>query len=166
MKLYSDKITENALYNAARDARQLDSQDIHIEDARQFKARKSINRYGLEFYGYSYTGKQASGHRPVGSYPLDGTPRAASWDAWGWLITRLFKIDPEAWVGQYKGIHDFIRQCEQTLSYRRDATGSFLQLARNVACGIDGRREHWAADGISVHQGKRATCPDCWMITG
>lgn len=35
---------------------------------------------------------------------------AASWTEWGWFIARVFEIDPDARVGDYKGVDDFNRQ--------------------------------------------------------
>ena len=53
--------------------------------------------------------------------------RAASWTAWGWFIADLFAKDPEATIGFYKGVEDFVKQCRQMGKYNGHST-SFLSL--------------------------------------
>lgn len=49
-----------------------------------------------------------------GHYPNSGTygartdaGMAASWTEWGWFIARVFMRDPNARVGDYRGVDDF-----------------------------------------------------------
>lgn len=126
MKLYSNILTEHDVYRAFTEARQLDGADIYPDDISTFQPRTPY-RHGVKFYATSLHGRQITGHRPIGSYPLDGEARAASWDAYGYVIARLYRIDPDARIGHYKGIADFISTCEA--ASRREPK-DFLNLVR------------------------------------
>lgn len=57
---------------------------------------------------------------------------AASWTAYGYLIARLFLVDPAAIIGSYKGVADFVKQCEQCRAWKTKTDGpnalDFLKL--------------------------------------
>jgi hypothetical protein len=125
VRLYSDKITEADLCRAFRLARLENGADIWPEDVRTFRPRRAGFRNGLHFYAYSHCGNRPTGHRMIGSYPLDDVARAASWDAYGYVIARLFMIDRQAHIGQYCGVADFRRQVRQS---RRREPKDFLCL--------------------------------------
>lgn len=115
MKVYSDKINGGQVQEAFLCARQLDGQDIWLDGMRSFNPRKTVFRSGTEFWARSLNGKVASGHRPVGSYPLSlengsGVARAASWSAYGYVIARLYLVDPDAKIGKYGNAQDFMDQ--------------------------------------------------------
>lgn len=59
-------------------------------------------RGGITVYCNSHTGARACNGR---------SGRAASWSAWGSFIADLFSRDPEAIIGHYKGVEDFVAQC-------------------------------------------------------
>jgi hypothetical protein len=91
-------LKEADVYAAARYAR---SKGHDIDVASIITAPRG----GITFYCSSMYGKRAANGRPG--------ERAASWTAWGWLIADLLKRDPNAIVGQYKGVEDFKRQCRE-----------------------------------------------------
>ena len=143
MKLYSDKLTAADVY-AAFSGALAHGVDIRPDGVRQFRARQ-VTTYGLDnndrpvrrtfrksngvqFYAYSMGGKRATGHRAIGSYPLDGERRAASWDAYGYVIASLFRMDPDAVIGNYAGRDDFIRQVEEA---SRKEPKDFLSLVES-----------------------------------
>jgi hypothetical protein len=128
MKLYSNKITSDDVHEAFRLARLLNGADIWPDDVRDFRPRMRGFTHGVEFYAYSHDGTRAV--NPGRSHwTTEDLPRAASWDDYGWMIAHLFKIDPEAVIGQYKGRADFIRQVRQYAPYRRPrSTAPFLAL--------------------------------------
>jgi len=129
MKLYSNKITEGGLDSAFHQARSVNGADIYPVDVRTFRPRRDGFTSGIQFYAESYSGNRATGHREIGSYPLDDVPRAASWDAYGYVIARLFLVDPDAVIGQYSGVEDFKRQVRQYAPYRRPRSDApFLSL--------------------------------------
>jgi hypothetical protein len=129
MKVYSTKITSDDVRKAFRLARLENAADIWPDDVRDFRPRLAGYSHGVQFYAYSHDGTRPTAHRTIGSYPLDDEARAASWDDYGWMIAHLFKIDPDAIIGQYKGRADFIRQVRQYAPYRRPrSTAPFLAL--------------------------------------
>jgi len=126
MKLYSDKLGPADVYTAFSDARRIDQQDIYVVDVRLFRPRgPELN--GVEFYAESNCGTRATGHRAIGSYPLSDVPRAASWTAYGYVIARLFALDPSARVGFYKSRADFIATVTRRVP--RGESNAFLSLA-------------------------------------
>jgi hypothetical protein len=133
MKLYSNLLTTEDVFWAFADARRMDGQDIRHQDVRAFVPRGYRN--GVEFYAYSVTGKRASAHRPQGGqfYGPDAA-RAATWDAWGYVIARLFDRDPEARIGYYDGRNDFIVKVNQELDrWHPPGTGAFLDLKVRIS---------------------------------
>lgn len=129
MKVYSEILTEWSVRDAFMSARLTDGQDIHLDGIRSFRPRKG--GFGTEFWAQSLNGKVASGHRPIGSYPLSlengsDVARAASWSAYGYVIARLYLVDPDAKIGIYDNAQDF---AEKVRSYtpRGQHTG-FLDL--------------------------------------
>src|ERR1700745_3459087 len=90
------KITKDDVYLVVTYARKKGN-DIWIEDI-------AVGPKGaITFYCSSLNGKRATNRG-------DGA-RAASWTAWGYLIADLFKRDPNAVIGQYRGMKDFAAQC-------------------------------------------------------
>ena len=151
MKLYSNTLRAVKVEQAFAAARSQDGQDIHLDGgARNFRARqvttydwtaqsgprRRTQRFtnGVQFYALSYHGNRATGHRMIGSYETSYEERAASWDAYGYVIARLFLMDHDAVIGNYAGVADFVRQCEN--SHRREPT-DFLDLVseRCDECG-------------------------------
>ena len=126
MKLYSNQLGPCAVHAAFRDARGIDQQDIHVVDMRTFSPR-GAERNGVEFYAGSSNGRRATGHRAIGSYPLSDVPRAASWTAYGYVIARLFALDPSARVSFYKSRADFIATVTRRVP--RGESNAFLSLA-------------------------------------
>ena len=70
------------------------------------------SEHGRDDRGWPCT--RATGHVPArASGPRDGSPRAASWDDWGFVIARLFNADPDARVGFYASKAEFITKVRQ-----------------------------------------------------
>lgn len=141
LKIYSNTLTMADIRAAFRAARTEDGQDIYLEDPREFEPKgANRGRRGFEIFAHSLYRKQASGHRPIGSYPLSlengsDVNRAASWTAYGYVIARLFAMDPKARIGQYGGARDFVRQVEAQAAHRArygDHT-RFLDLVKVTA---------------------------------
>jgi hypothetical protein len=132
MRLSSNVITVQTLAKAFETARYIDKQDIWLSDIAQFNPRRA--RFGINFHAHSLTGKRKKNSGQYGSNSDSGYDRAASWEAYGYVIAHLFKIDPQADIAQYHGEQEFIDQCERLASLsqetgsrtKRDA--SFLQV--------------------------------------
>lgn len=106
MKIRSNIITFLDMHAAFQAARDINGADIHIESWREFKPRGFA--HGVEMWAESLHGTRATGHVPArASGPRDGYPRAASWDDWGFVIARLYLIDPDARIGFYDNAADF-----------------------------------------------------------
>lgn len=121
MRIYSNIIVVDDVLWAFRQAREQHGQDIHIEDIRTWKPRGYD--HGVEVWGYADHGRYGSGR---------GTPglRAASWDAWGYVIAYLFNTDPHARVGWYDNEAHFVEMVR-----KHPRTGSdlpFLQVLDNI----------------------------------
>jgi hypothetical protein len=132
MKIYSDKLTEADVRTAVHDARQLDGADIMIEDLRTWTPRS--HRNGIEMWLYADHGKFSTG-RNQGPGPRGEAARAASWDAWGHVIARLFAQDPDARVGWYDGVDDFITKVRQA---NRPEPKGFLDKVGNCCESCEG----------------------------
>lgn len=129
MKIYSNIITESDV-RAAFTSAQVRNADIYIDgDIRTWKPRKE--QYGTEVFAASRHGRAATGHVPAReSGPRDDYPRAASWDAWGYVIAYLFNADPHARVGFYDNEADFV---EKVRKYRhKDSELPFLDVLDNI----------------------------------
>lgn len=99
MIIRSDIITESDIRHALALTRYEDHEDILLDEdgIQTFKPRSK--QYGFRFYCESLSGRRARNGRPG---------HAASWDAYGLLFARLFKIDGSAFIAWYDGIEQFI----------------------------------------------------------
>ena len=89
-------LTRLDVYQAAKAARD-HGQDIYVYDVVQG------TRGAITFHGYAYAGRYAA-NRSNGQ-------RAATWDAWGYLIAELYNRDTSAVIGPYKDASHFIEVC-------------------------------------------------------
>lgn len=126
MKLYSNKIGYAEVRAAFTAAREICHQDIYPVGTRAFRPH-GPERNGVEFYAESRHGKRATGHRAIGSCPLRDVPRAASWTAYGYVISCLFAHDPGARIGPYQDRADFVAKV--TARVPRGESSAFLTLA-------------------------------------
>lgn len=108
MKLHSNILTEHDVESATERVRGEHKQDIYVAELVTTGSRK--RKAGVSFKGYARRGRYATNGLIHGA---EGA-RAATWSAWGYLITELFIRDPEAIIGTYNGVADFIRQCTET----------------------------------------------------
>jgi hypothetical protein len=119
MIIRSDKITAADIRVAFGQARMHDGQDIYEGSIRQFRPRKY--RYGYELHAYATSGRRLNS----GRYGA-GDGYAATWDAYGYAMARLYRIDPGARVADYRSVADF---CAVTLRYiPRGMTAGFRRL--------------------------------------
>lgn len=124
MRLYSNQLSANEVHLAFKQARDHGA-DIYAVDVRDFKPKRGYAR-GVEFYAESIRGTRPTAHREIGSYSLDDVPRAAAWDAYGYVIAYLFKMDPGARIGGYGNAADFRRSVAQET--RRKEPTHFLAV--------------------------------------
>lgn len=96
------KLTASDVREAASFARER-GQDIYVEEI------ATSPRGAVTFYCEAEHGRYATNRQGRGG----STGRAATWTAWGWLIAELFRRDPDARIGQYRGVDDFRRQCSE-----------------------------------------------------
>ena len=129
MKIYSNEITEADVRHAFGTARLTHHADIYIEEIRTWKPRDYA--CGVEVYAKSTNGTRATGHRPArSSGPRDGYARAASWTDWGYVIARLYNMDPDARIGFYDSEADFVAKVRQ---YPRNGSSlAFLAVLANI----------------------------------
>lgn len=99
MKLHSDTLRRHDVQEAARVARE-HGHDIYVDEIAECGSKS--RRRGITFYCESMDGPRARNGR-------EG--RAASWDAYGWLIAELFNRDPSAIIGYYKSPSHFLLEC-------------------------------------------------------
>lgn len=127
MKLYSNVLNEQDVRNAFAEARKHNNADIWIDDVETFKPRKSSGfTNGVTFYAYSMNGNNPTAHRPIGSYSLSNVDRAASWSDYGYVIAYLFTADPDAKIGHYVNVEDFM---EKVVRYpRKGQSTAFLDI--------------------------------------
>jgi hypothetical protein len=101
VNLRSDIIDTVRLGLCCADARINDGQDIYVSEYTATRGRGKL--YSVTFYCASHHGKRRTNRG-------DGE-MAASWTAYGYLIARLFLVDPQAVIGSYENVHDFTVQC-------------------------------------------------------
>lgn len=130
MRIYSNKLTVAKVLHAFAAAREITSADIRAVDTRSFTPRGTNNLWanGIEVYAESRHGNAATGHAPIGPGPRDHLPRAASWTDYGWVIAYLFAEDPDARIGFYDGVADFISQVRASHRGERGESTDFLTL--------------------------------------
>ncbi len=102
MKIYSDTIGYGDIIQALA---RIERVCIDESGIRTFQGRDGRNGFELFLKGY--------GERHVRARNFGKDGKAATWDDWGIFITRLFRIDRDAKIGQYDGKDDFIEQTSQ-----------------------------------------------------
>jgi hypothetical protein len=128
MRIYSNTLTASDAEQAIYRARYTHGQDIWNDGpVRQFASRTAGYRTGIEMFAQSVSGRWATGHAPIASGPRDHLARAASWDAYGYVIALLFAKDPAARIGPYRGRDDFIEQVKAEAPRRR-SEAAFLSV--------------------------------------
>lgn len=136
MIIYSNILTQQHVSEAFAQARSQDDQDIWMCDISSRPSR--THAVAITFYAYSHHGTAASAHGPITSGPRDHLPRAASWDAYGYVIAYLFSADPAARIGPYKDREDFIAQCHKAAPGRKsDALFLDIVCQPGQPCELD-----------------------------
>lgn len=125
MKMWSDTLTTDDLYSAASKA------GVYLHTAQSLRRPRNRARGWTVFI---------EGASPYRSQATGG--RAATWDQWGEWMDILFRIDPDARIGQYHGRGDFYAQ-----------TGKMV--AANEAYALTVGRER------SGYSGPWLRCDDC-----
>jgi hypothetical protein len=113
MRLYSDTLRTSDLFAAAEWA-QRHGQDIYVEDHMERRGRKRA--WSIEFHCASYHGTRKQ-NRGGSNAP------AASWKAWGYLITYLFNKDANAIIGWYENPTHFMEQTTKMKDWRKKYDG-------------------------------------------
>lgn len=130
MKMYSNSLTAQDVRDAFTDAREIDHQDIYLDGLSEFRPRCSYHS-GVQFYAYSLHGSRT---------PHDGMDRAAGWDAYGYVIARLFLKDRAAKIGCYDGAADFVWQVNRQVGRREPK--DFLKLMPGLAVAVVDEEQH------------------------
>ena len=116
MRIYTDKLSRADVTEAFEKARQ-SGQDIRIDEMNAWIPRnpREPHKARIDVWAYASNGKRASGRDPY--------QKAPTWDAWGYVISYLFNVDPDARIGHYHGEADFVN-----LVTRYPGKGSHLQF--------------------------------------
>jgi hypothetical protein len=129
MKIYSNAIVPSSVYDAFRTARSVHQADIYAEDVRWFTPRRAGFARGVELFAHSHNGTRASAHASIEEQrgSRDHLNRAASWDAYGYVIAYLYRLDAGAVIGPYRNREDFVRQVRAEAPRRR-SEAAFLSV--------------------------------------
>jgi hypothetical protein len=110
MKLHSDTITWGNLREALDQAKRKGgvAQDVYFCQINGAGSRSRSNGYEIQLGTDDKTTGPTKSRRykNSGQHGADSV-YAATWDEWGWFITELFQVDPNAIFGGYKGAEDF-----------------------------------------------------------
>jgi hypothetical protein len=142
MKIHTDTIT-------AADLESVTPKGCHIQHM-QKGSRSKARAYNLAMV--ADPGKDRHGitrrYSTNGAYgSTDGTYRAATWVEWGDMIAELFKIDPDARIGNYYGAREFLEMTEHDAE-QRDRFGGFFEATPHA--------ERWADELAEIVWGVRA----------
>jgi len=127
MKIHSDILTPRTIFESVPSRCFLatfdhDGQWVDIAEA---GSRKRSRAYVVRLSGSSRYA-MASGH-------LMENYKSATWDEWGNFIAAMFRIDPSAIIGDYKGVDDFIAQTQA----ERDRCAQFRPDLHRLAPWLD-----------------------------
>ena len=150
MRIYSDKIDSPSILRRALLDVLPECPDVTMEIVSSTnKARVRRNRFDVYLAG---TGTRHHRPRNGGRYG-SSQDYAATWMDWGWFIAVLFRYDPDAVIGQYKGRGDFLRQTARDANGYRSRDKSVKNFARNWAA-------HWrVGEGCSPFVLVDKVCP-------
>lgn len=113
MKIHTDKLTYSDIYATPAGVEAETIERGSRSRARAFdvglSAVHGTDRHGIKRCYARNSGKSGS----AGNWD-----RAATWVEWGDWICGLFKLDPDAIIGQYDGAQDFIRQTMAAAPHR------------------------------------------------
>jgi len=114
MKLYSDKITVNDIYQTFFTACQAETGvGGYLEDVVQFQPRKRSAATGLPFK-HAFQLYAGTVHKARARNGREGY--ALKWDDYGRWFALLFQIDPDAWISGWSGVEDFNRGTKNEFS--------------------------------------------------
>ena len=117
-------LTANDVRSAVTRARTEFDQDIYLDDI-------SVGPKGaIEFYCASEHGKFACNRR-------NSDTRAATWVAWGYVIADLYRRDPDARIGFYRGVNHFRTWCYECQEQFYNLRKSLSIRNRNGGNGSD-----------------------------
>ncbi len=133
MRIHSNLITTADLGHALLDA-QVEATGVFLDTTRyEYKrGRKFAHSHyhvSLEGVGARHTRQRNSGQ--YGGTDYNGY--AATWMDWGWFIAVLFRYDPDAQIGFYKGRDDFHEQTQRQIAHRLGAWGRGDRSVQNFA---------------------------------
>jgi hypothetical protein len=116
MRLHTDKLQYVDILRALTASWETspDGGGYHADVVERKGSRTRDHAFEIALVGLSSRHKRARawGEKRASGYYLDrsSNPRAASYDDWGYFIAQLFKLDPDAVFGPYKGVDDFNAQ--------------------------------------------------------
>lgn len=110
MRIHSDIFTGSSFTDALRSAGLTD--EVRVEDLSLHNSRKRACGFEVRLAASEGRDRNGKARRPrmTGRYGSENAPdyvKAATYDEHGYWIAELFKIDPEAIIGPYKGVENF-----------------------------------------------------------
>lgn len=112
MKLHSDILTRDSINRAMDIAKSAGdvARHVHFHIFEERGSRKRANGFEIQLGTYTKVPGDKRGYKNSGQTGADTRVYAATYDEWGFFIAELFKMDPDAIFGNYKGVKDFDAQ--------------------------------------------------------
>lgn len=114
MRLHTSNLTPADVTQALRDMKASGKIDRDVDfetfEHRGSRSRTSAYELQLGWYGEKVPG-DGRRYKNAGKSGADNV-YAATYDEWGWFISRLFQMDPDASFGHYKteaGFHEYTK---------------------------------------------------------
>lgn len=108
MRIHTDLIYDNHLLRAL-DSTGLTTDGVWLETCDQHGSRSRARAFNVKLAATPRDGRRRRRNFAT-RLGDDVNTVAATYDEWGIWIRALFKVDPEAIIGQYKGVDDFHTQ--------------------------------------------------------
>lgn len=103
MFIHTDKASEFNIYTIMEDSG-LSARNLYV-DIDRYGSRSHADKIEVRLYAYN-----SRPHYNATRRTQSGEYYAATWGEWGVFIANIFAADPNAIVGQYKGVKDFHSQ--------------------------------------------------------
>jgi hypothetical protein len=124
MKMYSDYLTDAHVRAAFANARMEHGAHIVVDVRYTWRPRQIA--HGVDFVAFSVNGTRKQNSGVAGARGA----KAATWEAWRYVIAYLFNIDPHARIGQYNNEADFVKKVTENAA--RGASLAFLATLTNI----------------------------------
>jgi hypothetical protein len=118
MKLHSDILNRDSINRAMDNAKAAGdvARHVHFYIFEESRSRKRANGFEIQLGTYTKVPGDKRGHKNSGNGGASSV-YAATYDEWGWFIAELFRMDPDAIFGNYKGLKDFDGQTRFQYGY-------------------------------------------------